>query len=183
MPNNVFDNLEYLIKGNPRQQQVYHLLQKYKLMETLQAFDPVLAGTIPINIDIENSDLDIICCFTDKDVFKTIATKAFFVFDGFTLTDTYISNQETIVVNFNVEDWPVEVFGQYIPTWQQNAYRHMLAEYELLQYYGEAFRQQIVSLKKQGYKTEPAFAKALNLTGDPYLALLSPELMNWLKSK
>jgi hypothetical protein len=183
MPNNVFDNLEYLIKSNPRQQQVYHLLQKYSLMETLQPFDPVLAGTIPINIDIENSDLDIICCFADKELFKTITSKVFSSFVGFTLIDTLTNGQETIVINFDLEGWPIEVFGQYVPSREQNAYRHMLAEYELLQHYGEAFRQQIISLKNQGYKTEPAFAKALGIKGNPYEALLDPELINRLKNK
>jgi len=183
MHNEIFDNLRYLRAGTIRQQRAYHLLEKYGLMETLRAFDPILAGTIPINIDVENSDLDIICCFTDKDVFKTITSKTFSVFKGFTLADTIINDQETIVVNFNVEGWPVEVFGQYIPTREQNAYQHMIAEHQLLQYFGEAFRQQIIALKNEEYKTEPAFAKALGLTGDPYLALLDPELINRLKNK
>ena len=38
------------------------------------------------------------------------------------------------------------------------------------------FRRQIIDLKKQGLKTEPAFAKLLALTGDPYVELLSFEL-------
>ena len=52
----------------------------------------------------------------------------------------------------------------------------MLVEDKLLAQHGEAFRQQIVSLKRQGYKTEPAFALALGLEGDPYLALLTLEV-------
>jgi hypothetical protein len=49
----------------------------------------------------------------------------------------------------------------------------MLIEHHLLNYYDEEFRLKIVSLKEQGYKTEPAFAKVLNLKGDPYQALLN----------
>lgn len=48
----------------------------------------------------------------------------------------------------------------------------MLVEYKLLQQHGEDFRQQVVALKKAGIKTEPAFAKLLQLPGDPYEALL-----------
>ncbi|WP_435404568.1 DUF4269 domain-containing protein [Mucilaginibacter aquaedulcis] len=183
MPVHLFENLQYLINGTSRQQAAYHLLSKHKLMETLQAFDPVLAGTIPINIDIENSDLDIICCFTDKYNFKMVATKAFGGFEDFELADTLINGQETVIINFIIEGWPVEVFGQYVPSRQQYAYRHMLMEHQLLQHYGEAFRQQIITLKKQGYKTEPAFAKALGLSGNPYQALLNPELLSGLKTK
>ncbi|WP_430825701.1 DUF4269 domain-containing protein [Carboxylicivirga sp. N1Y90] len=29
-------------------------------------------GTIPINIDLKNSDLDIVCCFTDRDSFEKL---------------------------------------------------------------------------------------------------------------
>ncbi|MNY83296.1 hypothetical protein D3C86_2259750 [compost metagenome] len=48
----------------------------------------------------------------------------------------------------------------------------MYVEYNLLSIHGEQFRQHIIELKKQGLKTEPAFAQALGIKGDPYLELL-----------
>lgn len=51
----------------------------------------------------------------------------------------------------------------------------MLIEYNLLKTYGDPFRERIIQLKKQGIKTEPAFAQLLGLKGDPYLALLDLE--------
>lgn len=69
----------------------------------------------------------------------------------------------------------MEIFGQPVPTKQQMGYRHLIAEHKLLMKHGETFRQKIIKLKKQGYKTEPAFAKALGLKGDPYLELLKFE--------
>ena len=178
-----FDDIRYLNTGNARQLAAYYLLLKYNLFDILQPFDPVLAGTIPINIDIENSDLDIICCFNNKVDFKNAVTLAFSGFKNFSLIDTIINQGETIIANFIVEDWPVEIFGQYIPTRQQTAYRHMVVEYLLLEHYGESFRQEVIDLKKQGYKTEPAFAKLLGLNGDPYLELLKPDLIRQLKKK
>jgi len=183
VPTDHFHSLAHLSTGNTRQQAAYNLLLKYDLFGILQSFDPILAGTIPINIDIENSDLDIVCCFKNKADFKNTVTLAFSGFENFLLTDTLINQEETILANFSVEGWPVEVFGQYIPTLQQNAYRHMVAEYLLLEHYGESFRQEVIELKKQGYKTEPAFAKLLGLNGDPYLELLKPDLINWLCGK
>ncbi|MBB6129437.1 DUF4269 domain-containing protein [Mucilaginibacter lappiensis] len=178
-----FDDIRYLARGSPRQQQAYQLFTQYPLMKLLQKFDPILAGTIPINIDIENSDLDIICCFNSKADFKNAIALAFSDFEGFQLTDTVINQQETIVAAFSVDGWPVEVFGQYIPTRQQNAYKHMIVEYLLLEHYGESFRQQVIELKKQGYKTEPAFARLLGLNADPYLELLKPGLISSLSNK
>jgi hypothetical protein len=48
----------------------------------------------------------------------------------------------------------------------------MLIEHSLLTEKGEHFRQEIIKLKRQGLKTEPAFAKLLGLDGDPYKAIL-----------
>ncbi|MGC3943422.1 MAG: DUF4269 domain-containing protein [Chryseolinea sp.] len=64
------------------------------------------------------------------------------------------------------------MFGQSRPSTEQEAYLHMVNEYQVLQSRGSEFRDEIIRLKKSGLKTEPAFAKALGLTGDPYEAML-----------
>jgi hypothetical protein len=79
------------------------------------------------------------------------------------------------VANFFSDSFEIEIFGQPIPTKLQFAYRHLIVEHNLLNKYGEAFRQQILALKQQGHKTESAFAIALDLTGDPYKELLKFE--------
>lgn len=43
---------------------------KHQIMEKLAAFDPILVGTIPIRIDTDKSDLDIVCHFRDKETFR-----------------------------------------------------------------------------------------------------------------
>lgn len=83
-----------------------------------------------------------------------------------------IHDEESVVCNFKTDDFEIEIFGQNIPPKQQNAYRHMLIEHQILQEKGEGFRLKIIELKRTGYKTEPAFAELLNLKGNPYLALL-----------
>jgi hypothetical protein len=51
----------------------------------------------------------------------------------------------------------------------------MLIEHHFLQTKGDNFRKEIIQLKEIGLKTEPAFAKALSIEGDPYLELLKLE--------
>ena len=48
----------------------------------------------------------------------------------------------------------------------------MIKEFEILEKEGDEFRRKIIELKELGLKTEPAFAKLLGLSGDPYVELL-----------
>ena len=75
-------------------------------------------------------------------------------------------------MNLNLGSFVFEIFGQNLPTEEQNAYRHMIKEHSILLEKGEEFRKQIIALKLRGIKTEPAFADLLGLEGDPYKAIL-----------
>ncbi|MVN89966.1 DUF4269 domain-containing protein [Mucilaginibacter aquatilis] len=172
MPYINFDNIDYLANGTSRQQSAYRALTSLNILSLLQLFEAVLAGTVPLNIDIQGSDLDILCHYTDKGSFINTLVKEFSFLDRFKIYETSIGGTDAVVANFFADDWEVEVFGQSIPVKQQFGYRHMIIEHQLLEHKGESFRQQIIQLKQQGYKTEPAFAKALNLEGNPYIALL-----------
>lgn len=169
-----FHDISYLKNGTPRQQEAYTILHQNKVLESLRPFDPVLVGTIPISIDVKTSDLDIICCFKNKNFYRDTIVNLFKNTEHFSIRERK-DKAETVIAGFFMGDFMVEIFGQNIPCRQQFGYRHMLIEHELLNKYGEAFRQQIIALKNQGYKTEPAFAKLLGLQGDPYQALLQLE--------
>ncbi|MHC0443008.1 DUF4269 domain-containing protein [Flavobacterium sp. 3-210] len=168
-----FSTIEYLKSGNERQILAYEILTKNKILEALVEFDPILVGTIPINIDIENSDLDIICYWQNKNHFVEKVTSLFKNKSDFTIRETVINQHESIVGNFKLDDFEIEIFGQNIPTKNQNGYRHMIIEHQILELRDENFRQEIIKLKQNGYKTEPAFAKLLGLKSDPYLELLN----------
>ena len=170
-----FKNIEYLRNGNHRQQQAYFTLSENSILSQLKRYDPILVGTIPINIAIETSDLDIICCFEDKQEFKNSITDSFSNEKNFKIREYQNLDTSAVVSNFYVGDFEIELFGQQIPTTNQMAYRHLIVEHKLLLQHREIFRQLIIELKKQGCKTEPAFAIALGLKGDPYMELLKFE--------
>lgn len=169
-----FTRIDYLKNGSPVQIRAFAILTRHKILETLAQFTPVLIGTVPIDIAIATSDLDIACCWTDKDEFLKVL-RFFEQYEGFSTEERTISNHQTILSRFKIEGFEVEIFAQNIPVAQQNGYRHLLVEHQILQQKDENFRQQIIHLKEQGYKTEPAFAQLLGLEGDPYLALLTLE--------
>ncbi|URC14595.1 DUF4269 domain-containing protein [Flavobacterium sp. B183] len=167
-----FTTIDYLKNGNNRQIQAYEILTQHHILSDIAEFEPILAGTIPIAIDIESSDLDIICYWKNKTKFIEKLHVAFGSKNNYTIRETMIDNRESIIASFRIDFFEFEIFGQNIPTQQQNAYLHMLIEHKILQSKDENFRSKIIQLKQKGYKTEPAFAFLLGLNGDPYAELL-----------
>lgn len=170
-----FDHIDYLKQGNEKQQKAYHTLVDHKVIEDLQSFDPLLVGTIPISIDTETSDLDIICHWGSRNSFIETLIENFSHHADFLLAEKKIRDRETILATFRLDDFVVEIFGQNRPTREQEAYRHMIIENKILVENPDTFRQEIIRLKKNGLSTEEAFAKQLGLSGDPYLELLKLE--------
>lgn len=168
-----FKDISYLENGNSKQQAAFQVLTKHKVMGNLAEFDPILVGTIPINIDIENSDLDIVCYWQNKSDFIEKIKYLFEKENRFSIREIIIDNQESIVANFFVEAFEIEIFGQNISTELQNGYRHMLIEDQILRSKDENFRLEIIKLKEKGIKTEPAFGLLLGLNGNVYQELLN----------
>ncbi|WP_044208516.1 DUF4269 domain-containing protein [Flammeovirga sp. OC4] len=171
-----FKNIEYLKEGNKRQQEAYKALKKHQIFERLAAYVPLLTGTIPIRIDLPESDLDVICQCESLESFEAFLLESFQEEEQFQLSVSHQEGVGAVVCSFMIDAFEVEVFGQNKSTEQQNAFRHMMIEYQLLEKYGEDFRQKIIALKAGGLKTEPAFAKLLGLEGDPYQSLLEVKI-------
>ena len=167
-----FKNIEYLKFGNVKQRDAYTELKRLKIFENLKNYHPILAGSIPIEIDLPESDLDIICECNNHQDFSEVLTKLFENKKGFGINFKIFNGKKATIAKFESNGFAIEIFGQNIPTDQQNAYRHMLAEYKILNNKGLEFKNEIKELKAKGIKTEPAFAKLLGLKGDPYLELL-----------
>lgn len=171
-----FTKPNYLKSGNPKQKKIYHIVNELRIFEILHEFKPVIVGTIPIEIDLPNSDIDIICEVKDLQKFKILLTKSFNAFDSFVVKEKLIRGIKTVITSFVYLNFKLEFFGQDKPTIEQYAYRHMIIEHQILKQKPELFRQRIIELKYEGYNTEEAFAELLNLKGDPFEALLLIDL-------
>ncbi|MBW1656919.1 DUF4269 domain-containing protein [Flavobacterium quisquiliarum] len=167
-----FKNIAYLKTGNQKQQLAFEVLTKHKVLEKLVDFDPLLVGTIPINIDIENSDLDIVCYWKNKLDFIERIKQLFEKETHFTIREFVIDDKESVIANFFIDVFEIEIFGQNIPTELQNGYKHMIIEDKILHSKDESFRLEIIKLKEKGIKTEPAFGLLLGLKGNIYQELL-----------
>ena len=182
-----FIDIEYLCQGNEKQRRAYRAIKNLKIMEVLKEYGPILAGTIPIDLDIEDSDLDIICEVYDFEKFQGTIVKKFGDFHKFRV-ETELENESLrTVCSFEYDGFIFEIFAQSIETINQNAYRHMMVENRILKIAGKKARETNRDLKRNGYKTEPAFGVYLKIPGDPYDFLLSMyqwnynELLEYLK--
>jgi len=167
-----FTNLGYLKTGTPVQQKAYIELVSLNIFTNLKRFNPILAGTIPIDISIKNSDLDIICHCTNHKDFSKRLSDLYGNKKDFQIQTKQINGKQTTIAKFQGMHFPIEIFGQNIPSLEQNAVQHLLIECKILKNKGAQFKKQIIQLKESGLKTEPAFAKLLGLKGDPYQELL-----------
>ncbi|WP_314584109.1 DUF4269 domain-containing protein [Paenibacillus terrigena] len=157
-----FTTLAYLAHGNSRQREVYRVLTELRICNTLQAHHPLLVGTIPLDIDLPESDLDMICEVHDLQAFQELVIHTYGQMELFRSHQREVSGIMRFVANFTYNGWPIEIFAQAIPTYEQNGYRHMIVEHRILQVIGAEGKRAIRELKQNGLKTEPVFAKWLN---------------------
>lgn len=133
-----------------------------ELFAALAPWKPTLVGTFPLGLQVEGSDLDIICEAYDLDAF---------VLQGQRVRDARVTR-------LSIDGMPVEVFAQPVPIERQLAFRHMVIEGRLLTVFGTPLRESVLALKRAGVKTEPAFAQVLGIPGDPYSQLLTLESLS-----
>lgn len=135
------------------------------ILEKLSPYQPVLIGTFPIGIEVPGSDVDIACEVYNFSQFKEHLLRNF--------PDISVKEGSNYITgSFSFSGFDFEIYGERKAVSQQNGYLHMKVEEYFLLKYGEEFRQKVLFLKRNGMKTEPAFAKLLGLEGDPYEALL-----------
>jgi len=119
-----FLNIDYLKTGNPKQLKAFEALTRNNILSLLSDFNPILVGTIPIHIDIENSDLDIICYWENKEDFIQKLKLNFENKSQFIIREALIDNLAAVIANFTIDDFEIEIFGQNIPVENQNGYKH-----------------------------------------------------------
>lgn len=169
---NKFFNINYLRSGTQRQQEAFKELTELGIFKKLKQYKPLLAGTIPIEIDLLNSDLDIICTCQDHISFTDKLIKKFGEHPNFKIKTKLIESITTTIATFDGNIFPIEIFGQNIDSVKQNAFQHMLIEHQILEQKGKKFKEKVITLKQNGLTTEQAFAHLLGLVGNPYKELL-----------
>ncbi|PJZ84524.1 DUF4269 domain-containing protein [Leptospira harrisiae] len=167
-----FQQIEFLQSGNHKQQDLAKDLDEWKILKSLHGFKPTLAGTIPLDIDTDFSDVDILVKFNNPAHLQKICYAKFRNMPNYSFSEKNIALCVTLICRFETKKFSYEIFGQSVEPTDQYAWIHMMVENRFLSFADPTFREEIRNLKKQGIKTEPAFCKVLDLKGDPYQTLL-----------
>ena len=168
-----FKDSTYLKTGTTSQRIAYKALQSIGITRDLKAYDPILVGTIPLDIDTADSDLDIICEASDLKAFQDNIQTLYGKLKDFKVHQIIMDTHPTVLASFIAEGLEVEIFARNVPTEKQYGYCHMLAKHKLLQKYGKKARDAIRALKQRGLKTDQAFVEYLKLEGIPDEAVLA----------
>ncbi|WP_272917293.1 DUF4269 domain-containing protein [Halobacillus litoralis] len=112
--------------GSRKQRRAYEVMEDLGIIKNYLSFHPVLCGTIPIGIDVENSDLDIIMEVYDLPSLEQRLIKDYEQMEGFRLQRKTIREREVMKANFLYKGFEFEVFAQPQPVHEQHAYLHMI---------------------------------------------------------
>lgn len=163
---------KYFNNASGAQKTAQTAIKALGVLEILAPFRPVLAGTFPLDLQVDGSDLDILTESMDLKSFRQIVQSSFQTQEGFRDKITSIRGVPSFVCGFTFHGFEIEIFCQDQPVTEQDGFLHLLAEYRLLERACSKFRGAILELKKTGIKTEPAFAQVLGLPGNPYESML-----------
>jgi hypothetical protein len=144
------------------------------IMDALAAYDPHIAGTPPLGIHTEASDIDILFSTQAPGIFVADVWRLYADMNGFRIWQ-WTSKDRPIVATFRAYGWDFELFASSLPVAEQFGWRHFTIEHRLLSLGGSGFKKAVLTRRQDGLKTEPAFWAALKLEGDAYLGLLSLE--------
>ena len=150
------------------------VIDTLEILTQLAEFNPTVIGTPPLGIATDQSDIDIACESPNLQRFSDVISHAFGQMDAFLIRTVDHLSDPAVVASFSAMRWEVELFCQRTSTESQWGVRHYRIEERLLAL-KPGLREVVVRMKMQRLKTEPAFAKALSLPGDPYTALLGLE--------
>ncbi len=164
-------DIHHLRNGTRTQRAAWAAVSRSGILTYLADFDARWVGTIPIDVDIPGSDVDVICFAPNLDLLEERLSVWLQPYGVFRLARKTRYEYPILVAEFDFMEWPFQVYGSPVPVDEQRAWVHMVAEAYLLAQGGEALRRAVRALKLTGEKTEPAFAQVLGLAGDPYEVL------------
>ncbi|MCG8315213.1 MAG: DUF4269 domain-containing protein [Pseudomonadales bacterium] len=162
---------------NSKIEQAKRAISQSRVKEIFETYSPSIVSTIFVELDTNQSDIDVVCEYQQQSAFASLISSSFQNCDCYSL-DVY---SKCVIGRFKVASFLFEIYGAPIPVTQQLAFRHYQIMLRLARLGGNPFKQRVRELKNSGLKTEPAISQLLGLEGDAYSAVLELEL--WSNEK
>ena len=160
---------QFLDLKNERHKEIYHLIDD--IMKPFDKYQPTIVGTYPIDIQVKDSDIDVILTVQDYEAYiKDLSVLSH-------ETNYTVEKKDVVICRFEKKGYIIELYASHEPINRLNSYRHLEIEKRVLDLFGESFKEEVVALKSKGLKTEPTFCTLLGLYGNAYDALLKVEEM------
>ncbi|MCX6125505.1 MAG: VOC family protein [Proteobacteria bacterium] len=154
-------------------------LKESDLLQRLLPWDPVISGSVPLGVDVADSDIDVLLWHPDLKRAGSEISAALESLGRIEWTQEACRQGECLVGRLNCGfpfestfQFVIEFFVSNVSSFEQHSHLHLLAEYKILVQEGLGFREGIRKLKSTGLSTEQAFCQKLGIVGDPYEALL-----------
>jgi hypothetical protein len=161
-----------LLHDHPLEKKIFETFSQIHFFENMATYQPQLVGTQPLFIDGTESGLDLLCYCQSFNEFQRDVEWHFKHEYRFNLSKGHSRGEDFLMASFETNGILIEVFGQKIPSRQQDAYKHMIVEGRLLYLGGETSVEAVKKAKTSGIKTEPAFGEVFKLPGDAHTTLL-----------
>ena len=158
---------------------VLKAIYRCRILQKLAQYNPVVVSTILIDLDTDDSDIDLVCSYNSQSAF-------------FYQLKSLISNypdlichkrDNYVIAQFHYAGFLFEIFGANQKVESQMAFRHYQIMKRLCEIGGKDFQNAVKAIKKTGIKTEPAIASILQLEGNPYNSVLMLEQLEDLELK
>ncbi len=177
-------SIDYLSQGSARQRRAARVLHEARIWDRLREIPEIefaLAGSLPLDLAAESSDLDIVVCVADLKVFLHQVREAFGLEREFSASLGLGRGGRCVLASFVVgnpideqEQERIEIFAQTQALPMQAAIVHLLIEARLMGLApdGSTFIERLREARLNGLKTEEAFGAVLGLS-QPYEELLA----------
>jgi PAS domain-containing protein len=159
-----WQNVSTFPEKTSAQAQLKRILSDQQIFEKLQPYSVACVSSILVEFDLPGSDVDIICQFQDRDEYVEDLRCSFSHYASFSIR----CENQIVICTFEVESRTIEIYASQEEVSDQHGMKHIRVHERLAQLGGDRFCQKIRELKELGLKTEPAVARLLNLSGDPY---------------
>jgi hypothetical protein len=114
------------------------------IMDALAAYDPHIAGTPPLGIHTEVSDIDILFSAPDPGIFVADVSRLYGQMSGFRIWQ-WTSKDRPVVATLRAHGWNFELFASSLPVAEQFGWRHFTIEHRLLSLGGRGFKNAVLT--------------------------------------